>query len=358
MAYNYSITVPAHPNIYTGENLRKFRIEYSIPSDGTNKDTGILVLVPGFGANINSNIYIKMRETFADMHNCVTVQCEYFGSKFMQIDYPLFFDTENLKSIIPKGIYKEIQVDNTRFYELLSKLPIKLEAEASLDENMHEFVDLGFMQAIDIITAIEMIKIVLKENNLKFNNRRVIGYGHSHGAYLLLLCNRLAPHLFSYIFDNSAWISPVYLQEPRLNFINYEQLQITVRYNYIVRDILEDKESLSLKSLYSKFDNGAYIYSLIGTSDHLVNVNDKHNFSISVSNYFLNIIDEDKVDGEVFKTTQHGLDADFLILFEQCMNQMPEFENELNLEMIYSVKSNETELLVDFTADLPLFQLI
>lgn len=48
---------------------------------------------------------------------------------------------------------------------------------------------------MDIITALEAIKIkiILKENNLRFNERKVIGYGHSHGAYLLHLSNRLAP---------------------------------------------------------------------------------------------------------------------------------------------------------------------
>lgn len=357
MAYNYSINVPAHPNIYTGDNLRKYRIEYSVPNDGTDKDTGIIVLVPGFGANIDSNVYKKMRETFADTYNCVTIQCEYFGSKFMQVDYPIFFDMDNLKSAIPEEVYKKIQEDNTKFYELLSKLPVKLEAQASLDENVKEFADLGFMQAIDILTAIEMIKIVLRENSLDFNTKRVIGYGHSHGAYLLLLCNRLAPHLFSYIIDNSAWISPVYIQKPRLNFLTYDQLQIKVRYNYAVREFLEDKDALSLESLYSKFNNGAYIYSLIGTTDHLVSVNDKLDFSMFVNNCFLNVINEEKIDGEIFKTTEHGLDADFLMLFEQSINEFPEYENVLELEKNYSVKSSNTEIIVDYTADLPLFQI-
>lgn len=38
---------------------------------------------------------------------------------------------------------------------------------------------MGYMQAIDIITAIEALKIILVNNN---NMKRLIGYGHSHGA--------------------------------------------------------------------------------------------------------------------------------------------------------------------------------
>lgn len=67
------------------------------------------------------------------------------------------------------------------------------------------------MQAIDIITALETKKIILRENDLPFNEQKIIGYGHSHGAHLLHLSNRFSPYLFSYIVDNSAWIEPVYL---------------------------------------------------------------------------------------------------------------------------------------------------
>lgn len=85
MAYSESIKISAHPNLYNGKSGRELRIDYSLPTEGTNNETGIVVFVPGFGGNIDSKVYKKMRETFADQYNLVTMQCDYFGSRYMQL---------------------------------------------------------------------------------------------------------------------------------------------------------------------------------------------------------------------------------------------------------------------------------
>src|SRR4051794_1190502 len=73
--------------------------------------------------------------------------------------------------------------DLSNLLEVLSKKQLNLDTVANIDESLDYFNDMGFMQAIDIITAIEAVRIILNENNLKCNERKVIGYGHSHGAY-------------------------------------------------------------------------------------------------------------------------------------------------------------------------------
>lgn len=87
----------------------------------------------------------------------------------------------------------------------------------NINETKDNFNDMGFMQAIDMVTALETIKIILKDNNLPFNERKVIGYGHCHSAHHLNLGNRFAPRLF-HIIDNSAWIEPVNLYSNRYLF--------------------------------------------------------------------------------------------------------------------------------------------
>ena len=68
MAYNQTLTIPAHPNMYNGNNERTYRIEYAIPQHGTNEETGIVLLVPGFGGHLDSRVYRKMRDVFADRY--------------------------------------------------------------------------------------------------------------------------------------------------------------------------------------------------------------------------------------------------------------------------------------------------
>ncbi|WP_223869599.1 DUF2920 family protein [Paenibacillus sabuli] len=97
----------------------------------------------------------------------VTIQCDFFGWEFMQ--------------------------------------------SVSLNETVSNFNDMGIMQALDNITAVIIVSEFIKDNNLKFNAKKIIADGQSHGAYLAFLCNRFAPNLFSLIIDNSAWIVPAYL---------------------------------------------------------------------------------------------------------------------------------------------------
>jgi len=49
---------------------------------------------------------------------------------------------------------------------------------------MGNFNDMGLMQAIDNIATALIIIEILKSNQLIFNSRRIMIYGHSHGAYL------------------------------------------------------------------------------------------------------------------------------------------------------------------------------
>ena len=63
MAKEYNFETYAHPSLYS-KNERKYNIYFSMPDNGINLDTGMLLLIAGFGGNANSNVYKKMRITF------------------------------------------------------------------------------------------------------------------------------------------------------------------------------------------------------------------------------------------------------------------------------------------------------
>lgn len=89
MARIYSEYINAHPSLYDEmHTARKLRVEYTLPDVGCNMQTGMLFLVPGYGGNIELNVYCHIREELADKHNLVIAQCEYFGSQFMQGELP------------------------------------------------------------------------------------------------------------------------------------------------------------------------------------------------------------------------------------------------------------------------------
>lgn len=357
MANNQHINIPAHQNLYNGNSNRDLRLEISFPETGVNENTGIAILVPGFGGNIDSKVYKKMREVFSDKNNLVTVQCAYFGSEFMQ-SASSFYLKGDVNEFLPLLSLEErsaLNADSSCLLEILSTKQLSLLLVAKLEETSDNFNDMGFMQAIDIITAIEAVKIILKENNMVFNENRVIGYGHSHGAYLLHLSNRLAPHLFSHIIDNSSWIEPVYLTMNRYLFQSYGKMALQMEFDYIAKKLIEDIKALNFVTLYNNFNNGAKIISFQGTNDDLVDHSLKAKIFHGIEHAELVLVDENRVDHAIFKSNVHGLNADFLKMFKYGLNQLGDHENLNAYLNNYEIRLSCTKIEVDYALGLPVF---
>lgn len=357
MTKTESITIPAHHTIYNNFNNRDLRIDFAIPSEGTNEQTGIFIFVPGFGGHIDSNVYKKMREQFADNYNMVTVQCDYFGSKFMQKADTINFENgiDSIANLLDDEELTNIRLKPDQLLSILSTIKTTIPVKAKLDESLDEFVDMSFMQAIDLITTLEAIQIILRENDLLFDENNIVGFGQSQGAYLLHLSNFLAPHLFSKIIDNAAWVRPEYLFNNRLMYISAGNCTLAVEFDYIGKKIIRNPDALSLHNLYKSFNNGTYIYSCVGTTDNLVNVEDKQKSLKNLSYIDFEIIDQEKVDGTIFKSTNHGLDADYLKLVEYVMLRQGTHINRIPKLEKYTVSSNEITVQVDYSKGLPIF---
>lgn len=368
MAISKEITVLSQSSIYkkvkdnTNEN-RKLKVYYSIPKKGVNTETGILLFIAGFGGRATSNVYRKMRDNFSDKYNLITVQCDYFGYEFMQSASKIIkpeIDKNALKGVFSseeiEKIYIGEELNFDEFLEFGSKKRKKIIAEvkASLDENEDNFVDMGMLQALDNITAILNIINVLNDNNCYFNDKKIIIYGHSHGAYLSYLCNRYCPSLFSLIIDNSAWLNPVYLECNRYLNSSVGNLTLSTVFEYRAKDLIEDKDALNLNILYSKFKNNCLIITYQGTTDKLVNHKEKERFCKGIDNCIYNEISKEKIDNEVFKSTNHGLDSDFIKMFDYTMNNFNmEFKKDTKIKIceevkfetndyVYVIKYNET----------------
>ncbi|GGH33120.1 DUF2920 family protein [Paenibacillus segetis] len=269
MSRDYDFTMAGHPNIYTGEH-RDLKVYFSEPDAGVNEDTGVLLFIAGYGGHAGSNVYVKMRKQFADLYNLVCIQCDYFGYEFMQAEV------------------KHESIDN--------------------------FNDMSIMQSLDNITSVLAVISMLKENNLVFNEKKIICYGQSHGGYLALQCNRFVPDLFSLIIDNSAYIYPVYLKATRC------LPSLNLNFNYFVKRIEMDDSLLYLPYLYTDFCNTANIVCFHGINDNMIHHSDKERFCNDIKNCTIYLIKDPTASGGIFSSTEHGLGADFLRLFDWVIN--------------------------------------
>ncbi|WP_088548178.1 DUF2920 family protein [Paenibacillus aquistagni] len=274
MADHYEFSIQGHHNIYNN-NAREFTIHFSTPSKGVGKDTGMLLLIPGYGGNVSSNVYKKMRDTFADQYNLIVVQCHYFGQEFMQ-------------------------------------------SELIHEESYDNFNDMSFMQALDNITAVLIVIQIMRNKNLPIHYGKIILYGQSHGAYLSYLCNAFAPQLFKLLIDNSSYLYPLYMISDRILQLADGQV---IRFHYLIsNEESPENEILYLPLLYKKFPNECSIISFNGTNDVMVPVEDKTSFINGINKARHILIDDNNVDGQIFTSTTHGLGADFLRLFDYVMN--------------------------------------
>ncbi|WP_188203979.1 DUF2920 family protein [Desemzia incerta] len=324
MAKNYEFEMDGHPNMNTLKP-RKLKVYFSEPENGVDENTGIVLLIAGFGANTQSNVYKKMRNTFADKHNLITVQCDYFGWEFMQDarNIALNIDRETLENLFSKDEIKYIYKDNDifqRLIEICDVHKVDISAMETLNENQDNYNEMGLVQAIDNVSAVFSVLEIIKDNGYEIDMNKIILYGQSHGAYLSYLSNAIAPNLFSLLIDNSAWLFPEYLKEKRYINKQYGQARLTVGFDYFAKKLDIDQEILYIPFLYSKFKNQCEIVCYHGTNDKLINHQDKRQLKDLVQRFNYNEVDTSQVDGEIFKSTSHGLGADFLKLFDKIIS--------------------------------------
>lgn len=267
-----------------------------------------------------------------------------------------FSDLTSLEKMLTNEEIQQINSHQSHISDILAKKNGTLPVKAKLTESIDDFNDMGYMQAIDLITAIEIVKAIVKDNDYIFDEKRTIGYGHSHGAYLLHLSNRLAPHLFSYLIDNSAWIEPVYMYQNRTLYQKLGTLTLAVEFEYLAKEVIVNKSHLNLENLYKDSVGSAQIISFQGDEDTLVNHLDKERIICSIPRAEFQLITEQKVDQVIFKSNQHGLDADFLELFSLALDMEQSSKLTEGTPLSYEVVIGPLKIKVDLSRGLPLFQ--
>lgn len=243
----------AHNNIYIEQpeenyRTREIRTEMVFP-DCVNENTGMLVLIPGYGGNIDSHVFRKMREVFAEQYNFITVQCDYFGNRFMDSNEP-----EEMRLIADMK-----NIVNAEIYYRMNGF-----------ESEDEFNDMGLMQALDIVSTTICAIYEIINKGYVFNTNRIVLFGTSHGSYLAHLANVICPTLYTGLLDLSSYIVPYYLTHYRNLTIKTDKITWTTIYEYLI--MKEEKyryndNLYNLSFLYQNIKNKCKIIALQGTDD-------------------------------------------------------------------------------------------
>lgn len=319
MAKEYSLEILGQA-AKCGSRPRKIQIYFTEPEGCGNQDTGILLLIAGYGGNACSNVYNKMRREFADMYNLVVLQCDYMGCSFMQDNQHMPVTEEVLRSALDEEEFLLLLKDYKGNRKLLQGKT--LTGYVPIEETREDYNEMGLLQAMDNLMAVKVLLDILKENNITCRKDRIYIYGQSHGAYLAYLCNYLAPGLFSAIVDNSAYLVPHYLFCDREVVKEGEIFNLRKIYHYMVRDMEPDMDSYDLEKLYEGFPNQAKIIVYHGADDEMIPLAGKKRFLEKIDGVELHVITEKEADGNLFSSSAHGLGADFLKVFHKVMEEL------------------------------------
>ncbi|MGN0154399.1 MAG: DUF2920 family protein [Lachnospiraceae bacterium] len=314
MSKEYNIQVYSQPSLQDPVD-RTLTIYFNEPDSGINENTGLLLFIAGYGGYANSNVYRKMRFQFADMYNLVTIQCDYFGSEFMQnphsedIQIPQEALQQHLNSSEIALLFEDYASNE---YLLHDK---KFSYKVCPDETLSNYNDMGPVQAMDHLITLKVVTDILHQNHYHFNQKKVIAYGQSHGAYLAHLCNCYMPGIFSAIIDNSAYITPFFMNHTRDFSVSMPKYTLIQQISYLAGRTEPDMELYDLKTRYASITNQAHIIAFHGSEDNMTTVSEKRSLLKTIPHTNFLVIDDALVDHHIFHSTIHGMNADFLHLF-------------------------------------------
>lgn len=112
--------------------------------------------------------------------------------------------------------------------------------------------------------------------------------------------------------------------------------------------MLKNDKLFSIDNIYKGFDNRCKILSYHGTNNSIVSLGEKKEGIKCIENIEFNEISADLIDNKIFNSTEHGVGADFIKLFDLFYKSVElesgeclEFDNITNL---YSyIKMDYTE---------------
>ena len=359
---DYKISVAGHSSLFQRQD-RNFGVYFSIPTTGVNTETGILLLIAGFGGHAESNVYCKMRRAFADKYNLVTIPCNYWGWEFMQA-----YDGFNIE-IAPEKFHQILavasmedklrlgeKISTNNLIEILSHYEMDIPIFVNLNESKANLAEMGPVQANDNLTALLVVIDILIQNGLQMNLGKIIAFGSSHGAYLTHLCNIFSNGLITDILDNSGWIFPKYAEKGNARVLSYQFQKSTFQFifKYLVTKIIFDPSLWNLNFLYSQNRPKCNIVSFHGSDDSLVNLKEKQKLIKSINGVFYEV-NPKNIDIEVFKTTTHGLGADYIKLFDYYMkNKLFTHKKSLSMDNV-KILTNKATYEINYDNLVPIF---
>ncbi|MBB1489258.1 DUF2920 family protein [Oceanospirillum sediminis] len=353
-----------HEDIEHGYKRDPIPYYIALPESGPNDNTGLIFTISGYGASPEHEYESKLRPYLADKYNCIVIGVDYHSCSLkcpspdtLRFPDDFFEKLERIYKIklgdIPPGIDLKVKdvfpvicnalIDGGKFF---------------FDPEMYLFINqrniyhsFGFLPALD---HLQVLAEVL--NKYSVNKKRLYILGSSYGGYIGLLIGKLAPKTFRLIIDNSGFVET---RAPDVYGVNGKigswkdfgdcMIQLTEDSPWKMNpeeDGYLDEHHKQIRSLLVQdhiYPTKTQYYCCHSVKDGLVPVDDKKEFGRirPESDIRIDIIDEPEVDGKVFKTSEHGMQASLRKVFDIAYSHFSE-RKEYDAKTDFDLKSEYT----------------
>ncbi len=362
-------TKPPHQDIEN--HIQRNSIPYFIqfPEQGMNEETGLIFTISAFGMGPRQEYETKLRSILANKYNCIAVGVDYFGCSIKLPDlgtlrFPdRFFDDF-------KELY-QMDIGGNNVPPVAAALPTLINllnsmGKKSFERPLHLLANKqDIYQSFGILPALDYLQVMSELlETYSINKKRIYISSSSYGSYIGLVLGKLAPNTFRFIVDNSAFVEPylpsVYGANDNIGTwaaiggVEVFIMEDTLWSRDPESEFFFDKHHHQIRSLLIKehiYPSSTEYYCSHSPIDHLVSLEDKERFRElrPEMDIDLQVITDAKVDGKIFKNTQHGMDASIAGMFELAYNahvdknkpQPAQTDFDLKSEFVFPCDNNK-----------------
>ena len=387
----YSGEIDGHIDFEIGEARKNKLIYYvSTPDEDAR---GLVLFVPGCGADADNAYSRIVRRVITETYNLAVVTVRYHalacrpGKDWMRV------------SPDPSQAYVELDSASrcalTACLRLAGQTPPSAPDDhalvaAAIDHLADEkivitgttYPALGEYQNFGVLQALDNLKVLghLIHQGLKFDQNNIWCVGSSHGGYLAHLIRKFAPGTIAHVLDNSGYpdaqirycgsgydfVSSFGDMTVKLKTHNKWNFQETYAKNFFSPDrfiIRETANLMHLHAIEALSCRPPQVDMLVSSEDKIFPFQEKVRQAQALEAHgaavTLDVVTPDRVDGKIFKTTQHAMGLGVHSMFQMYHDlaktrdqTVIDFTRET--EIVYPCHNQE--YVIKYTRDAPYVQ--
>lgn len=349
-----------------------FRYWLTVPEQGVDAQTGVVMFIPAYGMEGNGAYAQKFRTYIANRYNCLVASIvskeNYTEPRFrLAPDFWENLERHHQMQVVSRN---GLSSDSEQLWMVLKTLNDrgvrKLNPACGLYYDNQEYFSFGVIPAMN---ALHVLHDIL--GSYPVDKRRLYCLGSSYGGYVASMLLKFAPNTFRMLVDNSGFVNAddliVYhfdgrslggVEQIAFEFectLHWSDDPASPRYfspaRKQIRDLLQPGHVRASESMLIAYHSVQDQYIDIGKK---LALNALYRDKVP---YHQVIVDPSGIDGRIFKTLEHGMGASLRSLFEMSYEHygargVPAADTtDFDLGSVIELPCGEQTYLVCFDAD-------